>query len=213
MSLARWQAPHPLAALLSQTVGTVGENRMADVIYVAYGSNLHPVRLRERVSGARLLGPVRLEGRRLAFHKRSQDGSGKCNAPKTTDGQGEVLGVAYLVPLSQKADLDHCEGLGHGYNEESIDIRVNGRPFRASFYVADPTATDDTLQPYSWYKDMVLLGARHHAFPPDYVAQIASTPSREDPCLERSKRESLVVERMRKCVQVARADGCVGRAD
>ena len=37
------------------------------MLYAAYGSNLHPVRLRERVPSAELLGTGVLEGRELRF--------------------------------------------------------------------------------------------------------------------------------------------------
>lgn len=45
---------------------------------LAYGSNLHPLRLRKRVSTANLIGIVEMQGYQLAFHKRSTDESGKC---------------------------------------------------------------------------------------------------------------------------------------
>jgi hypothetical protein len=171
---------------------------MCRLICVAYGSNLHPVRLRKRVPSCRKLGAVRLEGYKLVFHKRSSDGSGKGNALKTGDPRDVLLDVAYSIPVSEKGDLDDAEGLGHGYIEESISIEVNGKMFPANLYVADGTAVDDTLAPYSWYKEMVLLGARHHAFPQEYIAQIEKVPSKEDPCIKRSKRELAIVEEIKK---------------
>ena len=53
---------------------------MTLLYYLAYGSNLHPVRLTERVPSARFLGLTSLFGYQLRFHKRHEpDGSGKCN--------------------------------------------------------------------------------------------------------------------------------------
>ena len=52
----------------------------ATLLYFAYGSNLHPERLRERVPSAESLGVARLEAHVLRFHKRGRDGSGKCDA-------------------------------------------------------------------------------------------------------------------------------------
>jgi len=46
--------------------------------YLAYGCNLHPVRLQKRVPSAVFTGMVELHGRILSFSKRSVDGSGKC---------------------------------------------------------------------------------------------------------------------------------------
>ena len=52
---------------------------LAPVICLAYGSNLHPFRLAQRrIRSARPIGVVPMQGKRLAFHKKSGDGSGKC---------------------------------------------------------------------------------------------------------------------------------------
>jgi gamma-glutamylcyclotransferase len=52
---------------------------MAPLYYLAYGSNLHPLRLMQRVSSAKVEDVIELPGRQGNFHKRSPDGSGKCN--------------------------------------------------------------------------------------------------------------------------------------
>jgi len=49
------------------------------MLYAAYGSNLHPDRLKQRVPSARLCGPSVVEGWGLRFHKRGQDESSKCD--------------------------------------------------------------------------------------------------------------------------------------
>jgi hypothetical protein len=100
---------------------------MCRVICVAYGSNLHPVRLRKRVPSCRKLGTVRLEGYKLAFHKRSRDGSGKGNALKTGDPRDVLLGVAYSIPVSEKGDLDDAEGLGQRLWGQACYIAIEGR--------------------------------------------------------------------------------------
>jgi hypothetical protein len=48
--------------------------------YFAYGSNMSLRRLRTRVPSAVKLGNATLFGHQLKFHKRSQDGSAKCDA-------------------------------------------------------------------------------------------------------------------------------------
>lgn len=50
--------------------------------YFAYGSNLHPYRLIQRVPNARLVATTRLDGYGVSFSKRSHDGSSKCNLAK-----------------------------------------------------------------------------------------------------------------------------------
>lgn len=51
---------------------------MPTIHYLAYGSNLHPIRMTERVPSARVLGAIELPDHLLAFNKRSTDGSSKC---------------------------------------------------------------------------------------------------------------------------------------
>ena len=37
------------------------------------------------------------------------------------------------------------------------------------------------LEPYHWYKNVVLAGARKHQFPTEYLEKIADVPSKSDP--------------------------------
>nr|MDQ2697092.1 gamma-glutamylcyclotransferase [Pseudomonadota bacterium] len=83
--------------------------------YFAYGSNLHPLRLRERVPSATVLGVAELAGWRLRFHKRGQDRSGKCNIIPTGRSGDRVIGVIYAMAAADKDKLDAAEGLGKGY--------------------------------------------------------------------------------------------------
>ena len=52
---------------------------MEIINYFAYGSNLHPMRLMERVPSAKFVGTVEIKKYRLTFHKKSIDDSSKCN--------------------------------------------------------------------------------------------------------------------------------------
>jgi len=47
--------------------------------YLAYGSNLHPYRLIQRVPNAKFIATTRLDGHAVSFTKRSKDGSSKCS--------------------------------------------------------------------------------------------------------------------------------------
>lgn len=59
-------------------------------LYAAYGSNLHPVRLQERVKSASVRGTAVLEDWKLAFSKRSKDGSGKATLVELDGAQAHV---------------------------------------------------------------------------------------------------------------------------
>lgn len=145
------------------------------MLYAAYGSNLHPLRLRERIASARLLTTAFLPGWALMFHKRSKDGSGKCNIRQGGDG---VHLAVFDISRADKSVLDRIEGVGMGYLRHDVDVPGVGR---CATYVAQASHVDDSLLPYDWYRELVLLGARAHAFPPRYVDGIAAVRSQPDP--------------------------------
>lgn len=167
------------------------------VISLAYGSNLHPFRLTQRVPSAKAIGVVPMQGKRLAFHKRSDDGSGKCLFYEAGGAENMMFGVAYEIDAAEKPLLDEREGLGKGYNEQQVSFPVNGVTHQALVYVAASTHIDPTLVPYTWYKDMVVLGARYHHLPADYVAKIEAVVSVRDPNPRRTGNMAAIVENMR----------------
>ncbi len=95
---------------------------MSKILYFAYGSNMDTTRLRHRVRSCRFLCIARLQKFQLRFHKRSKDGSGKCNAVYTGAPTDTVFGVVYEIRLEEKAALDRAEGLGRGYNEQALRV-------------------------------------------------------------------------------------------
>lgn len=143
--------------------------------YAAYGSNLHPLRLTERISSARLVTTGFLPEWSLHFHKLSQDSSGKCNI--LPGGYGIYVAI-FDISAEDKLLLDEIEGLHIGYSEMAISLPEVGDCIT---YVAEESHIDDSLTPYDWYKELVLLGAYAHGFPNDYVRQIESTPAHVDP--------------------------------
>lgn len=140
--------------------------------YFAYGSNMHPLRLRQRVPSCRPLGIAKLGGYTLRFHKRGQDGSGKCNILYTGRGPDQVIGVVYAMEAIEKPRLDRAEGLGKGYEEVTLNILIEDNEQMVFCYQAQPNYIDDTLKPFSWYKELVLGGSRAHRLPEAYVRQL-----------------------------------------
>ena len=120
------------------------------MLYAAYGSNLHPVRLSLRLPGAIYQGTAAVPGRRLRFHKRSVDESGKCNI---TTGDGIIHVAVYELTGREKSRLAEIEGAG--YTIETLDVPGFGECFT---YVAALSYIDERLRPYTWYKELVLVG-------------------------------------------------------
>ncbi len=81
---------------------------------------------------------------------------------------------------AEKALLDKAEGLGKGYAEKQIDVLAPGGGVRAYAYVAETAFIDETLKPYSWYKDLVVSGATGHGLPPDYIRRLGAISAVED---------------------------------
>ena len=159
--------------------------------YAAYGSNLHPLRLEQRVGPVRLLGTGAIDDFALRFHKRGNlDGSAKCNIVEHTGSQ--VFVAVYDVADAAMARLDEAEGVGNGYERVEIGSEEFGR---CAFYFAQASHIDDTLKPFTWYRDLVVAGCRWHGFPADYVETIMGIEAVADPDPERhALHESLMRE-------------------
>jgi gamma-glutamylcyclotransferase len=86
--------------------------------------------------------------------------------------------VLYRVPAAEKAGLDAAEGLGQGYDERRVTVHCAAGEVVCTLYQA--THVDPGLPPYSWYKALVLAGARQHGLPATYVAMLASVVAVQD---------------------------------
>jgi gamma-glutamylcyclotransferase len=167
---------------------TVGRTSIT-MKYFAYGSNmLEPwLRSENRIPGATFFAVGYITGWKLHFHKKSKDGSGKCNILKSESDSDVVYGVVFDVPQSQIAALDKVEGAFHGYVRTIIEVLRDGAlSIRASVYMAESGYIKSTLAPYTWYRDLVVAGAREHNLPAPYIARLAGVASVPDPDTKRS---------------------------
>jgi hypothetical protein len=169
------------------------------VRYLAYGSNMLPARLRERVASARVLGVVRLPGLEVRFHKRGRDGSGKCDLVPSRDRYA-AHGVVYDFLAKERSQLDRAEGLGNGYDLAEIILRGFGQVF---FYQASANAVDAELRPFDWYLDLVVGGAVHHGLPAPYVARLQRVAAIPDPDAVRPARARRLLTAVQGLVQSA----------
>jgi hypothetical protein len=161
----------------------------APVAYLAYGSNLFPRRLAERVGAPMAARPVQLANWSLRFHKRSQDGSGKCDIVPV---RGHVTyGVIYTLTREAKRQLDSIEGVGFGYQITAVELPGEGR---VTTYRAHVSVIDRGLRPYAWYHRLVVAGARHHGFPDHYLDQLTRMDTLEDPDRARHTTESRILK-------------------
>ena len=86
---------------------------MSNGFYFAYGSNMNPDRIRERIPGARLVGKATIKGWRLVE---------RLYADIDRSFGGRVEGVLYLVTPSEVARLDAYEGYPRVYS--TVDVNA-----------------------------------------------------------------------------------------
>ena len=144
------------------------------MLYLAYGSNLHPGRLALRAPSARLAGVFELMGWQLQFHKRGRDDSAKCDIVRTT---GSVWAALFEIDGQGRDALDEIEGVGIGYRRVTLDLPRVGRVFT---YRATAAHIDPGLKPFRWYKELVVAGCLFHGFPRSYVEQIVDVTHIDD---------------------------------
>ena len=164
--------------------------------YFAYGSNLHPVRLLERVPSAQLVGVIKLRQHRLAFHKKGHDRSSKCNLVRTGEESDGVYGAIYEMDSAHKEALDCIEGNGNGYHDRQLTVELHGKEHSCFTYFAQQSYIENNLKPYHWYKDLVVLGAKHLQFPDGYVRSIELIESVEDLDDARREHHDLLIEKI-----------------
>jgi gamma-glutamylcyclotransferase (GGCT)/AIG2-like uncharacterized protein YtfP len=164
------------------------------IYYFAYGSNLHPGRLAERVPSADLVGIACYPNHQLIFHKKGKDSSAKCNMLDSETGR--TYGAIYRLDPAHKNKLDQIEGNGYGYLDHRIMLVHGEAEYSCFTYLAEQSHVVDGLKPFHWYKELVILGARYLNFPGPYIASIEAVESMDDPVASRMKEKEALIERI-----------------
>jgi hypothetical protein len=158
--------------------------------YFAYGSNMSPPRLGFRLPAIQVVGGASLPDHRLAFHKAGTDGSGKCDIPDCR--QSVVFGVVYAIRKDDFSILDCIEGVGAGYERETVDVHMADQRLTVQTYRA--TRIDPDLRPFSWYRHHVLAGALSAGLSESYVERIRAVDVVRDHDLQRERRELAIYQ-------------------
>lgn len=153
------------------------------VRYLAYGSNMLPRRIEDRLGRCRPLGVASARGYSLKFHKRGRDGSGKCDAFLTEAPENALYGVVYELTVVQRAALDEFEGAG--YEQRNLVVDTASGALDVYTYVARADHVEGGLRPFPWYKSIVVAGALVHGLPGAYVTLLRAVETTPDPDAER----------------------------
>jgi gamma-glutamylcyclotransferase len=144
----------------------------SDIWYFAYGSNLTMDRKRQRTGLIRSARTACLKGYRLAFNKGGAGGEVYANIVPSPDDV--VWGVVYLCDPQAMASLDDDEAVERGdYWRHAVDVETtDGELVKAEVYVAGEDFLIAEGRPRPWYLDLILLGARKHGLPEEYIKSI-----------------------------------------
>ncbi|WP_076720517.1 gamma-glutamylcyclotransferase family protein [Motiliproteus sp. MSK22-1] len=171
-------------------------------LYLAYGSNLHPLRLSTRLPKSQLTATIQLNGCQLRFHKRGQDGTGKCNlifpsSPTQPANNSEqkikhlCFGALYQLGDNEIQQLDILEG---GYERVILEIELDGQRRLAYSYQAKSENIDDALKPFDWYQALVVAGSDYLKFPAVYQQQLNQLRVLADEDMERANRQQALLQ-------------------
>jgi gamma-glutamylcyclotransferase len=167
--------------------------------YFAYGEKMFSPNVLKIIPGAINKGGAKIMGYRLFCHTQTQqDISGKCNILPVKDPTSEVYGVLYEVTDEERCLLDKEHNLGCGAHV--INLRVftlenaSTEEEFAFTYVADKENVFEDLVPYSWYKEMMIEGAKENKLPEDYISFLQQMPAMQDPNIHRATKEKRYLE-------------------
>lgn len=172
--------------------------------YFAYGEKMFSPQLHSVVKGATCFGVGKIMGYKLFFHSRGHDDpSGKCNIIPVKDPSCEVYGVLYEIPSRDRYFLDKSQGLGYGSQEITLKVfpvkdedgceTLEAGVF-AFTYIAHKDNVFEDLVPYTWYKEMVISGAREHHLPHNYIHHLEQYAASQDPNVQRAIKQKRYLE-------------------
>jgi gamma-glutamylcyclotransferase len=134
------------------------------MLYFAYGANMDATHMARRVPGARLVGPGRLEGFRLAFSVYSTEWEGGA-ANLELDESAHTWGVIWDVPGDQVKGLDAYQGHPTFFRREDVSVEgPDGREIAWTYRVAHQNAY---IRPTDSYLHLVRSAIRVHGLPPE----------------------------------------------
>ena len=136
--------------------------------YFAYGSNMLPKRLLERIDKYHMGFKAEFPNHRFIYNKKSIDGTAKANVEP--DDSMEVCGVCFEVDEGDLETLKKYEG---GYDQRNIEVTdENENIVKAVTYVS--ASVDNSLGASTEYKSIVVNGARHWDLDEKYISDYLS---------------------------------------
>ena len=139
------------------------------VAYFAYGADMYLPHLQQRANSARPLTAISVRGFVMKFNKAGVDGSAKCNMVQTGKDEDVVAGVVFEMTVDDLAKLDDAE---KGYERRGLTLNGPNGPVALLTHAATEEDTAEGIQPFSWYKNYVLEGAKLFKLPQAYIDSV-----------------------------------------
>ena len=133
--------------------------------YFAYGSNMNPDRIRERIPGARLVGKAIIKGWKLAE---------RLYADIERSRGARVEGVLYLVNETERFRLDSYEGYPHIYGYIHVDAWLDAEHKVSAFTYAMTEATKKEREGKEYprsYRLICSTGAEYHGVKNEFMRE------------------------------------------
>jgi hypothetical protein len=146
----------------------------------AYGSNMHPERLRGRADiTPKRCAPAVLRDWRLAFNLATGLQLVEPAMANIMPASGEeVHGVALAMSLDELMRLQQSEGGPHFYDLVDVEVETyDGEPIVATAFVAREEVTRNEVPPSVRYLRLIRDGARHHGLDEAYRAFLEDHPA------------------------------------
>lgn len=137
--------------------------------YFAYGSNMLPERLLERIGKYHTAFPVSLSDYRFTYNKKSIDGTAKANIK--SEKSSVVRGVCFEIDDNDFTILQKYEG---GYDRQNIQVKTSEGKDIVGVVTYISSSIDDTFVASDEYKKLVLKGASHWKLCERYIAEYLS---------------------------------------
>jgi gamma-glutamylcyclotransferase (GGCT)/AIG2-like uncharacterized protein YtfP len=139
------------------------------LLYFAYGSNMDPEHMQDRVPEAQAVGPARLDGFRLEFNVYSTEWEGGA-ANLELDENAHVWGVLWNVSDDALQGLDAFQGHPSFFRREDVVVHGSEGPVIAWTYrVAHQKGY---IRPTDAYVHRLRAGVRVHGLPPEALDMI-----------------------------------------
>ena len=155
-----------------------GRQAASKVIYFAYGANMNPEQIRQRCTGAEVLGPARLPGHALGFFGNNRLWDGGLETVVRAPGH-TLWGVLYSLGHTDADSLDAWQGVrlngtGEYFHSPGTVFDATGEGRYAVLYKKD--LLGEPVRPSREYLRFIVDGARAHGLPKDYVEELAELP-------------------------------------